>query len=155
MYSSSSVWPMTLQKSGSARFLASKLLRIDSMPAKFNVALTILGTREIAGWRFSFSAATTHPFDTDLCNAARSQAICQSGKDAARPTLQRVYGSGSKTKHASIVILADREYVRELQGDETAAQVFILKNRDGRTGRVKARFNIRKLRFDGIQPIPD
>jgi replicative DNA helicase len=81
--------------------------------------------------------------------------MCQSGEDAARPTLQRVYGSGSKTKHASIVILADREYVRELQGDETAAQVFILKNRDGRTGRVKARFNIRKLRFDGIQPIPD
>ena len=26
--------------------------------------------------------------------------------------------------------------------------LFILKNRDGRTGRVKATFNIRKLRFD-------
>jgi replicative DNA helicase len=71
-----------------------------------------------------------------------------SGEDAARPTLQRVYGSGSKTKHASIVILADRQYVRELQGDETEAQIFILKNRDGRTGRVKATFNIRKLRFE-------
>lgn len=74
-----------------------------------------------------------------------------SGEDAARPTLQRVYGSGSKTKHASIVILADRQYVRELQGDETEAQIFILKNRDGRTGRVKATFNIRKLRFDGVE----
>lgn len=74
-----------------------------------------------------------------------------SGEDAAKPTLQRVYGSGSKTKHASIVILADRQYVRELQGDETEAQIFILKNRDGRTGRVKATFNIRKLRFDGVE----
>jgi replicative DNA helicase len=46
------------------------------------------------------------------------------------------------------VILADRQYVRELQGDETEAQIFILKNRDGRTGRIKAQFNIRKLRFD-------
>lgn len=77
-----------------------------------------------------------------------------SGEDAARPTLQRVYGSGSKTKHASIVILADRQYVRELQGDETEAQIFILKNRDGRTGRVKATFNIRKLRFDGVEENP-
>jgi replicative DNA helicase len=77
-----------------------------------------------------------------------------SGEDAARPTLQRVYGSGSKTKHASIVILADRQYVRELQGDETEAQIFILKNRDGRTGRVKATFNIHKLRFDGVEESP-
>jgi replicative DNA helicase len=71
-----------------------------------------------------------------------------SGEDAARPTLQRVYGSGAKTKHASIVILADRQYVRELQGEETEAQLFVLKNRDGRTGRVKAAFNVRKLRFE-------
>jgi replicative DNA helicase len=71
-----------------------------------------------------------------------------SGEDAAKPTLQRIYGSGSKTKHASIVIFADRQYVRELQGDETEAQIFILKNRDGRTGRIKATFDIRKLRFD-------
>lgn len=77
-----------------------------------------------------------------------------SGEDAARPTLQRVYGSGSKTKHASIVILADRQYVRELHGDETEAQVFILKNRDGKTGRFKATFNIRKLRFDAVPDEP-
>ena len=38
--------------------------------------------------------------------------------------------------------------MRELQGDETQAQIFILKNRDGRTGRVKAIFDIRKLRFE-------
>jgi replicative DNA helicase len=78
-----------------------------------------------------------------------------SGEDAARPTLQRVYGSGCKTKLASIVILADRQYVRELQGDETEGQVFILKNRDGRTGRVKATFTIRKLLFDDVEDGPD
>jgi len=77
-----------------------------------------------------------------------------SGEDAARPTLQRIYGSGSKTKHASIVILADRQYVRELQGNETEAQIFILKNRDGKTGRVKATFNVRKLRFDDASEDP-
>jgi hypothetical protein len=46
------------------------------------------------------------------------------------------------------VILADRQFVRELHGDETAAQIFILKNRDGRTGRIEATFNIRTLRFE-------
>ena len=71
-----------------------------------------------------------------------------SGEDAARPTLARIYGSGSKTKHASFVILADRPFVRELQGDEKEAQLFILKARDSQTGRIKATFNIRKLRFD-------
>src|SRR5262249_17590496 len=70
-----------------------------------------------------------------------------SGEDAAKPTLQRIYGSGAKTKHASIVILADRQYVRDLSGDEAEAQISILKNRDGKRGRIKASFDIRKLRF--------
>lgn len=72
-----------------------------------------------------------------------------SGEDAARPTLARIYGSGSKTKHASFVILADRPYVRELQGDDKEAHLFILKGRDCPTGRIKAVFNTRKPRFDG------
>ena len=72
------------------------------------------------------------------------------GRRGAAHVAARVYGSGAKTKHASIVILADRQYVRELQGDETEAQIFILKNRDGRTGRVKATFDIRKLRFNDV-----
>lgn len=71
-----------------------------------------------------------------------------SGEDAARPTLQRVYGSSAKVKHASVVILADRKYVREMEGDENEAQIFILKNRNGKTGKIKTRFNNRKLRFD-------
>ena len=72
------------------------------------------------------------------------------GEDVKRPTLQRVYGTGAKVKFASIVLLADREYVRELQGDETSAQIFVLKNRDGRVGRIPCRFDIRHLHFEGV-----
>lgn len=75
-----------------------------------------------------------------------------SNEDIAHPTLQRLYGSGAKTKHASIVILADRQYVRELSGDEKEAQIFVLKNRDGRVGRVKASFNVHTLRFESAPP---
>src|SRR5262249_30447650 len=64
------------------------------------------------------------------------------GEDAKRPTLQRLYGSGAKAKHANIVLLADREYVRDLSGDETSAQIFVLKNRDGKLGRIPCRFDI-------------
>jgi replicative DNA helicase len=71
-----------------------------------------------------------------------------SGEDAAKPTLQRLYGSGAKQKHASYIILADRPYVRELQGDEKQASLWVLKSRDGKTGRIKATFNVKTLRFD-------
>ena len=74
------------------------------------------------------------------------------GEDVKRPTLQRVYGTGAKVKFASIVLLADREYVRELQGDETSAQIFVLKNRDGRVGRIPCRFDIRNLHFEDAPP---
>jgi replicative DNA helicase len=74
-----------------------------------------------------------------------------SGEDAARPTLQRLYGSGAKQKHASFIILGDRPYVRELEGDEKAATLWLLKSRDGRTGKISATFNVRSLRFDDAQ----
>jgi replicative DNA helicase len=73
------------------------------------------------------------------------------GEDAKRPTLQRLYGSGAKAKHANIVLLADREFVRDLIGDETSAQIFVLKNRDGKLGRIPCRFDIRKLRFESAE----
>jgi len=67
------------------------------------------------------------------------------GEDA---TLQRLYGNAAKQKFASFIILADRPYVRELQGDEKEAELQLLKSRDGKTGRIKATFNIRSLRFE-------
>lgn len=72
------------------------------------------------------------------------------GEDGQRPTLQRLYGSGAKPKHASIVIYVDRKFVRDLKGDETAARVVVLKNRDGRLCAFDAKFNVQTLRFEGV-----
>jgi replicative DNA helicase len=76
-----------------------------------------------------------------------------SGEDAKRPTLQRLYGSGAKAKHASTVIYVDREFARELKPgmDETAARIVVVKNRDGRVGALEAKFNIKTLRFESMQ----
>lgn len=69
-------------------------------------------------------------------------------KDRRHPTLQRLYGSGAKAKHASVILYVDRPYVQELVGDETEARVFILKSRDGRMGMTECRFNTRTFRFE-------
>lgn len=68
--------------------------------------------------------------------------------DRKHPTLQRLYGSGAKIKHASIVLHVDRPFVRELKGDEAEAKILILKSRDGRLGMVACKFNVRTLRFE-------
>jgi replicative DNA helicase len=70
------------------------------------------------------------------------------GEDADKPTLQRLYGNAAKQKFASFIILADRPYVRKLEGDEKEAEIQLLKSRDGKTGRIKAVFNIKSLRFE-------
>ncbi len=72
------------------------------------------------------------------------------GENRKRPTLQRLYGSGAKAKHPSCIVYVDREYVRELCGDETAARVCVLKNRNGAVGAIDAHFNIRTLRFESV-----
>lgn len=69
------------------------------------------------------------------------------GEDRKHPTLQRLYGSGAKAKHASIIAYVDRPFVQELKGNETEARLLILKSRDGRTGQVPLRFDIHKLQF--------
>lgn len=78
------------------------------------------------------------------------------GEDRKRPTLQRLYGSGAKAKHSSIVIYVDRPFVQELAGDETEARIVIAKNRDGKVGAIDARFNLRTLRFESLpKPQPE
>ena len=78
------------------------------------------------------------------------------GEDAGKPTLQRLYGNAAKQKFASFIILADRPYVRELTGDEKEAELQLLKSRDGKTGRIKATFNVKTLRFEEADgPIDD
>jgi replicative DNA helicase len=74
--------------------------------------------------------------------------------EAKKPSLDRIYGGGSKSKHSSFIIFVDREYVRELKGDETKGRVCILKARDGRVGEIPVTFNIKTLRFeDAYSPI--
>jgi replicative DNA helicase len=70
------------------------------------------------------------------------------GVDRSFPTLQRLYGTGAKVKHAHMVIYVDRPWVTTLKGEETEAMIYVLKNRDGRMGKVKATFNVRTLRFE-------
>jgi replicative DNA helicase len=72
------------------------------------------------------------------------------GEDRKRPTLERLYGSGAKAKHSSLVIYVDREYVRELAGDETSARIVVVKNRDGKVGSKDVKFNIETLRFESL-----
>lgn len=69
-------------------------------------------------------------------------------EDAGKPTLHRLYGNAAKQKFASFIILADRPYVRKLEGDEKQAELQLLKSRDGKTGRIKATFNVKSLRFE-------
>lgn len=64
-------------------------------------------------------------------------------------TLERLYGSGRKTKDASYVLYLDRPWVQKLEGDETDAKIFILKARDGRMAMIPCKFNLKTLRHDG------
>lgn len=66
----------------------------------------------------------------------------------SRPTIDDLYGSGAKGKHASIVILVVRPFVQKLEGDETEAKAWILKCRDGRQGSVDCIFNVKTLTFE-------
>lgn len=69
-------------------------------------------------------------------------------KDKRHPTLHNLYGSGAKSKHASIILFVDRPFVQDLKGEETAATVYILKSRDGRMGKVDCIFNVHTFRFE-------
>jgi replicative DNA helicase len=79
-----------------------------------------------------------------------------SREDKRPPTLQRLYGSSAKAKHASVVLYVDRPFVQDLQGDETAGVVYVLKSRDGRIGKTECTFNISTLTFEqGYTPPTD
>lgn len=132
------------------------------MKARTGLDLVVIDYDELV----SAPGATEFEQQSNLARAAKSMAMELScvvilvsqlrkplaGEEAKRPTLARLYGSSTKTKFASVVLLVDRPYVRELEGDETGAQVFVLKNRDGRVGRIPCRFDVRKLRFESVDP---
>ena len=69
-------------------------------------------------------------------------------QDGRPPSLSRIYGTGAKIKHAGIIIYADRKWEENLDADTTKTVLWVLKNRDGRTGPIPATFNVAKLRFE-------
>jgi hypothetical protein len=74
-------------------------------------------------------------------------------KESVKPTLERIYGSGSKSKHSSFVLFVDRKYMQDFQaGTEAEAKIYILKSRDAKPGFVEARFDVKTLRF--VDAIP-
>ena len=73
------------------------------------------------------------------------------GEDRKRPSISRLYGSGAKAKHASIILYVNRDYVQAFTGPETKAEIFILKSRDGRTGKKDCYFNIQSLTFADVE----
>lgn len=74
-------------------------------------------------------------------------------KERVKPTLERIYGSGSKSKHSSFVLFVDREYMHDFKaGTEAKATIYILKSRDAKPGSVDAHFSISTLRFSDAAP---
>jgi replicative DNA helicase len=73
------------------------------------------------------------------------------GNQGQPPTLQRLYGSSSKAKHASSVLYVDRPFVQDLQTDEAQAHIYVLKSRDGRMGKVDCLFNVKTFNFEEVQ----
>ena len=63
------------------------------------------------------------------------------------PSLQKLYGSSSKAKHASSVLYVDRPFVQDLQTDEAEAHIYVLKSRDGRMGKVDCLFDVKTFNF--------
>jgi len=66
------------------------------------------------------------------------------------PSLQKLYGSSSKGKHASSVLYVDRPFVQDLQTDEATAHIYVLKSRDGRMGKVDCLFNVKNFNFEEV-----
>jgi replicative DNA helicase len=114
----------------------------------YDELVAVQGENEIEEQRNLARAAKSLGMELDCAVILVSQLRkALAGEDVQRPTLQSIYGSGAKTKHSTGVLLVDRPWVRELSGDETDAQLFVLKNRDGRLGRIPCHFDVRKLEF--------
>ena len=131
-----------------ARKMKSRI-GLDLLILDYDELIEAEGKTEFEQQRVIARAAKSMALELKCCVILISQLRkTTQGEDAGRPTLQRLYGSAAKQKFASFIILVDRPYVRELQGDEKEAELQLLKSRDGKTGRIKATFNIKSLRFE-------
>jgi len=75
--------------------------------------------------------------------------------DIRRPSLSRLYGSGAKIKHASIVIYADRKWEETLDDVQKEAVLWVLKNRMGAPGQYQRRSTSRNSALTKSQRWPD
>jgi replicative DNA helicase len=131
-----------------------KSMRLDLVIVDYDELVEAPGENEFDQQRYiaraSKSLATELKCPVILISQLRKSL---QGEDRKRPTLQRLYGSGAKAKHSSIVIYVDRPFVQELCGDETEARIVVAKNRDGKVGAIEAQFNIKTLRFESVMKL--
>lgn len=71
----------------------------------------------------------------------------QGGAPFNGPLIDKFFGSGAKTKHASCALLIDRPFTKRLEGDAAAATIWICKSRDSKAGPVQAKFDVHHLYF--------
>jgi replicative DNA helicase len=124
---------------------------LDSVIVDYDELLEAPGQTEFEQQRYIARAAKSLAMELKLPVFLISQLRKSlQGEDRSKPTLQRLYGGLAKAKHSSFVIYINRPYVQDLCGDETEAQVLVLKSRDGKLGALKARFNVKTLRFESV-----
>jgi len=75
----------------------------------------------------------------------------QQGERADKPSRHRLFGGSAKANDASTILFIDRPFVRDLEGDQTQAKIYILKNRNGSIGHIDCLFNISTMRFAAIE----
>jgi replicative DNA helicase len=133
--------------------MVSKIRRIDWVVLDYDELLEALGSKSelekqilVAAW--AKRVATEFRCPVLLISQLRKS---QGKEDGQVPTLAQLYGSGAKVKHASYVIYVERRYVQTGRGNETDACIRILKNRDGRIGKIDAYFDIPHMRFHEVE----
>src|SRR5260370_6685839 len=122
---------------------------LDLLVLDYDELIVVEGKSEFEQQRVIARAAKSLAIELKCAVILISQLLkTTQGEDAGKPTLQRLYRNAAKQKFASFIILADRPYLRELVGNEKEAELQLLKTSDRKTGRSKATFNIKSLRFE-------
>jgi replicative DNA helicase len=140
-----------------ARAMASRDPGLHLLICDYDELISAPGDRELDQMKYLVEALKKLAVELSIPVVLISQ-LSKPMKDSDRkkPTLTRLYGTGSKMKNASFVIYCDREYLREFDErvPQTRARIFLLKARDARAAALDAVFNIDKLRFETEQSEP-
>ncbi|MGH9404381.1 MAG: DnaB-like helicase C-terminal domain-containing protein, partial [Terriglobia bacterium] len=126
----------------------------DEMKAKRNLSLVIIDYDELididAGEGMSeterhstvagFAKKLARRLAVPVILVSQLRKLAPGEKNDKAHGLSRLYGSGAKAKHASIVIAVRRQYVTTLEGDDREAMISVLKNRNGAVGTVRCEF---------------